>query len=111
MKMVIALIRPEQLPAVKQALYDVQIHRLTAMTVLGTAPRAEQVMYRGVKREVTLFNRVRVEIAVNDALVETAIEAITEGAVETGGHGKIFVLDLAEVVTVWNGERGPKALA
>jgi nitrogen regulatory protein PII len=45
MKLVIAVIRPEQLPAVKQALFDAQIQHLTATTVMGTAPKSEQQMY------------------------------------------------------------------
>ena len=110
MKMVIALIRPEQLPAVKRALFEAQIHRLTAMNVLGTAPRAEQQMYRGIERQVTLFQRVRIEVVVTAAMAERAIAAITRGAKETGGHGKIFVQEVQEAITVWNGMRGPQTL-
>ena len=110
MKLVIAVIRPEQLPAVKQALFDVQIRRITATTVMGTAPQTEQQMYRGVQREVSLFPRIRVELAVNDSELETAIEAISRGAHETGGWGRILVQPLEEVVTIWTGVRGPRAL-
>jgi nitrogen regulatory protein PII len=67
-------------------------------------------MYRGVAKEVSLFRRVRLEIAVNDDRVEAAIQAISEGAQKSGGWGHIFVTELAEVVTVWTGERGPRAL-
>ena len=110
MKLVIAVIRPEQLPSVKQALFDAQIKHLTATTVMGTAPRTEQQMYRGVQREVSLFRRVRVEIAVNDSELETAIDAISRGAHETGGWGRIMVQPLEEVVTIWTGVRGSRAL-
>ncbi len=110
MKLLIAVIRPEQLPAVKQALFDAQIRRLTATTVMGTAPQSEQQMYRGVQREVSLFRRVRVEVAVNDSEVETAIEAISRGAHETGGWGRIMVQPLEDIVTIWTGVRGPRAL-
>jgi nitrogen regulatory protein PII len=109
-KLVIAVIRAEQLPAVKQALFDAQIRRLTATTVLGTAPQTEQQMYRGVQREVSLFRRVRVELAVNDSELETAIDAISRGAQETGGWGRIMVQPLDDVVTIWTGVRGPRAL-
>ena len=74
MKLVIAVIRPEQLPAVKQALFDAQIQHLTATTVMGTAPKSEQQMYRGVQREVSLFRRIEVKVAVNDSQLETAID-------------------------------------
>ncbi len=110
MKLVIAVIRPEQLPAVKQALFDAQIRRITATTVMGTAPQTEQQMYRGVQREVSLFPRIRVELAVNDSELETAIEAISRGAHETGGWGRILVQPLEEVVTIWTGVRGTRAL-
>ena len=110
MKLVVAVVRPEQLPAVKQALFDAQIRHLTASTVMGTAPKTEQNMYRGVQREVSLFQRVRVEVAVNDAMVETAIEAISRGAKESGGWGRIMVQPLDEMVTIWTGVRGSNAL-
>ena len=110
MKLVVAVIRSEQLPSVKQALFDAQIRHLTASTVMGTAPKSEQQMYRGVQREVSLFRRVRVEVAVNDAQVETAIDAISRGAHETGGWGRIMVQPLDDIVTIWTGVRGPRAL-
>ena len=110
MKLVTAIIRPEQLPSVKQALFDAQIIHLTATTVLGTAPKSEQQMYRGVRREIDLFRRVRVEVAVNDAQQETAVEAMCQGAREAGGWGRVFVTELHDIVTVWTGERGPRAL-
>jgi nitrogen regulatory protein P-II 1 len=110
MKMIVALIRPHQLPSVKQALFDRQITHFTATNVLGTAPTAEQRMYRGVERQVELFKRVRLEIAVSGAFVDPCLEALQEGAAETGGHGKVFVMELLDVMTLWNGERGPKAL-
>lgn len=110
MKLVIATIRSEQLPAVKQALHDAQLVHMTATSVLGTAPRSEQQMYRGVAREVSLFRRVRVEIAVNDSKVEVAIDAISRAAHESGGWGRIHVVPLEETVTIWTGERGPRTL-
>ncbi len=110
MKLVIAVIKPEQLPAVKKSLFDAQIRHMTAVPVMGTATRTEQSMYRGVQREVSLFSRVRVEIAVNDDKLETAIEAISTGAMESGGSGKILVVELHDAVTVWTGLRGPRAL-
>ncbi|MFT5424655.1 MAG: nitrogen regulatory protein P-II 2 [Phycisphaerales bacterium] len=110
MKLIVAVIRPEQLPSVKQALFDSQIRHITASTVMGTAPKSEQQMYRGVQREVSLFSRVRIELAVNDAQVETAIDAISRGAHETGGWGRIMVQPLDDIVTIWTGVRGPRAL-
>ena len=110
MKLVIAVIRPEQLPSVKQALFDAQIRHMTATTVQGTGTRTEQRTYRGVAREVSLFRRVRLEIAVNDDRLERTLEAISDGAHESGGWGHVFVTELVDVMTVWTGERGPRAL-
>jgi nitrogen regulatory protein PII len=110
MKQVVVYLRPEQLPAVKQALYDAEIRHLTAISVLGTAPKTEQRMYRGVEREVELFRRMRVEVNVQDAMLETTIDAISRGAMASGGFGKIFVTELHDVVKIWTGERGTRAL-
>jgi nitrogen regulatory protein P-II 1 len=110
MKMVVAVIRSEQLPAVKDALFEAGLRNLTATAVMGTAPKTEQQMFRGVRREVTLFRRVRLEVVVTDAVVEEAIRAITRGAKDTGGWGRIFVTEVHEVVNIWTDERGPEAL-
>ena len=76
MKLVVALIRPEQVPAVKMALHDAGIDKLTATTVMGTAPRTEQRKYRGVEQRVSLFRRVRMEVAANDSDVEKVIDTL-----------------------------------
>jgi nitrogen regulatory protein P-II 1 len=110
MKLIIAVIKPEQLPAVKDALFDAEVRHFTAMPVLGTASRTEQSTYRGVKKETSMFSRVRLEIALNDARLEPAITAISDGCMKSGGSGKIMVADLSDVVTVWTGKRGPRAL-
>ncbi len=110
MKLVTVNIRSEQLPAVKQALFDMDIRHMTAIPVLGTAPKTEQQMFRGVLREVELFRRVRVEVAVHDSNLENAIEAISRGAMESGGYGKIFVTEIQDVIKIWTGERGTRAL-
>lgn len=110
MKLIVAVIRPEQLPAVKQALFDAQIRHMTATTVQGTGTRTEQRTYRGVAKEVSLFRRVRLEVAVNDDRLEVAMQAISDGAHASGGWGHIFVTELADAMTIWTGERGSRAL-
>ena len=110
MKMITVVLRPEQLPAVKQALFDADMRHMTAIPVLGTAPKTEQQMFRGVRREVELCKRVRVEIAVHDAKLESTIEAVSRGAKESGGFGKIFVTEIGDVIKIWTGERGKDAL-
>jgi nitrogen regulatory protein P-II 1/nitrogen regulatory protein P-II 2 len=110
MKLVTAVLRPDQLPAVKRALFAAQLRHLTVTNTLGTAPKSEQQKFRGVAREVSLFHRIRVELAVSDDRLETAMEAIAEGAREAGGWGRIFVTELHDVMTIWTGERGPRTL-
>jgi len=70
-----------------------------------------QESYRGIKFEVNLLKKVRLEIAVNEDFVEKTVNAIIEGA-KTGqiGDGKIFILDLPECIRIRTGERGGKAI-
>ncbi len=110
MKLVIAYLHPEQLPAVKESLANAGINRFTAMTVLGTVPKAEQVMYRGVEHEISLVNRLRIELALKDSEVEAAVTAIAIGAKDSGGHGRILVTPLDDVLLVWDGTRGDEAV-
>lgn len=113
MKLVVAIIQPHQLPAVKKALYEAQIYTVTITNALGSGAQGPSMAttFRGVKHEVTLFKKVRLEIAVNEDFVEPALDAIIRGA-RTGnpGDGKIFVLDLPECVRIRTGERGPQAI-
>ena len=111
MKMVSALLRPEQLPAVKSALHEAGIHKFTAETVMGTAPRTEQRRYRGVEQKVNLFRRVRVDVACVDSDVERVVDAISSGAHEVGGWGTIFVTELHDVISIWTGERGIRVIS
>jgi nitrogen regulatory protein P-II 2 len=109
------LYQRDQLPDVKNALFESGIRQMTASTVMGTAAKSEQQRYRGVQREVSLFNRTRLEIAIEDSMLETAIKSITKGAKESGGSGKIFVTELLDAelldaITVWTGDRGDDSL-
>ena len=108
--MITVVLRPEQLPAVKNALFAADMRHMTATPVLGTAPETEQQLFRGVRREVELCKRVRVEVAVKDTKLKDTIEAISKGAKESGGYGKIFVTDISDVITIWTDDRGEAAL-
>ena len=111
MKMVVAFVEPQQLPAVKEALFEAQIRYLTATNILGTAASgAEVYSFRGVAHEVSLFQKVRIELAIREEMVEVAVNAIEQAARDTGGFGIIFVIDLHDVVLVATGERGDRAL-
>ncbi len=116
MKMIIALIRPDRLEAVEDALAKVldegDNFRLTIDTVEGRGRQAGEVEYvRGREVHVRTVQKTRITIAVNDAYVEKTIAAIVAGAKEGEvGDGKIFVLALDEVVRIRTGERGEKAI-
>jgi nitrogen regulatory protein P-II 1 len=110
MKLIIAYIRQEQLPAIKESLADSEIFHFSVMPILGTAPRAEQRTFRGVEQKINLFKRMRMELYARDADVERYIEAISNGAMEIGGAGRIFILDVVDAVKIWTGERGDRAI-
>ena len=97
MKLVIAYIQPHKLKDVKKALYKMKVHKMSVTNAMGCGEQhGYEESYRGIKFEVNLLKKVRLEIAVNQNFVEQTVEAIIEGA-RTGeiGDGKIFVLDLA----------------
>ncbi len=112
MKLVIAYIQPERLEDVKQALFEKGITKMSATNSLGCGQQMGYLeSYRGVKMEVNLLKKTRLEIAVNDSYLEPTIEGIIEGA-RTGeiGDGKIFVQELTDVVRIRTGERGSEAI-
>ena len=104
MKLITAMLRSEQFPAVKKALFDADFRHMTATSVMGTAPMTEQNMYRGVAREVSLFRRVKVEVYVEDEQVERASAVIAEGAMVHGGWGRIYVHDVESARIIWEVE-------
>ena len=115
MKLIVAIIQPSRLEAVKTALTQVKVFRLTLMDVQGFGrQKGHTETYRGHDLAVNLLRKVRLEIAVNDAFVEPTIKAITEGG-RTGaqgeiGDGKIFVLPMDDCVRIRTGERGSEAI-
>jgi nitrogen regulatory protein P-II 2 len=112
MKLIIAFIQPERLNAVKQALYDAEIFKMSVTNALGCGQqKGFHESYRGADIEVNLLKKVRMEIAVNDDFVQPTIDAIIKGA-RTGkiGDGKIFVLELAECIRIRTGEKGKEAI-
>ena len=112
MKLITCMIQPERLPAVKQALYDAKVYRMTVSNVLGTGQQGGySETYRGVQYEINLLKKVRLDIAVNQDFVETTVEAIIKAA-RTGniGDGKIFVTPLEECIRIRTGERGHEAI-
>ena len=112
MKLVIAIIKPDRLEAVKQELYSAEVNLITVNEVLGHGRQMGVTeVYRGVKEMGNLLRKIRLEIAVNEDFVEPTIKAIIKGA-QTGniGDGKIFVLDLMECIRIRTEERGSAAI-
>ena len=111
MKLIVAIVQPQQLPAVKKALFEAQIKHLTCTNVLGTASEGVELhTFRGVAHQVSLFQKVRVELPLREEMVDRAIDAITRGAKESGGFGIIFVTQLFEFVNNATGQRGEEAV-
>jgi len=112
MKLIVAYIQPEKLNAVKQSLYDKDIFKISVTNALGCGQqKGYHESYRGVDIEVNLLKKIRIEIAVNDAFVQSTVDAIISGA-RTGkiGDGKIFVLSLDDCIRIRTGETGNAAI-
>jgi nitrogen regulatory protein P-II 2 len=112
MKYIIAVIQPDRLDEVLRNLTEKDIHLVTVSNVVGRGrQKGIAEVYRSHKEAGSLLKKVKVEMAVNDAYVKPAIEAIMTGA-RTGmvGDGKIFVLDLPECVRIRTGETGNVAI-
>jgi nitrogen regulatory protein P-II 1 len=115
MKMIVAIIRPERLEDVQAALARSDVYLMTVSDVRGCGVQGGYTeVYRGTEFKVRLLQKLKLEIAVNDAFVEAAVEAIVHAARsgETGqiGDGKIFVLPLDDCVRIRTGERGGQAI-
>lgn len=106
MKLIVAIIRPDRLNDVLEALFRAQVRGLTISRVQGHGGETEHVEnYRGTTVKMALLEKVRVEIAVSHPFVETTIKAIADAA-RTGdvGDGKIFVMPLETVYRIRTGE-------
>ena len=112
MKLVIAIIQPHRLEAVKKELYNAQVNLLTVNEVLGHGrQKGITEVYRGVKETGNLLRKIELLIAVNDNFVEPTLAAIVKGA-RTGetGDGKIFVMPLERCIRIRTGEEGREAI-
>ncbi len=106
MKLIVAIIRPDRLNEVLEALYRAEVRGLTVSRVLGHGGETDRVeTYRGTTVKVELQEKVRLEIGVSEPFVDPTVKAILTAA-HTGevGDGKIFVLDVAQVRRIRTGE-------
>jgi nitrogen regulatory protein P-II 1 len=115
MKLIIAIIQPSKVEAVKEALNKVEVFRLTMIDCRGFGrQKGQSEVYRGHELTVNLLHKVQLQVAVNDDFVEPTVNAIMEAG-RTGpegriGDGKIFVIPLEDCIRIRTGERGPEAI-
>jgi len=114
MKLIIAIIRENQLDQVRQSLINAGITRITVSNVAGHGRRITEEIYRGQKVIPSLVSNIRLEIAVNDEFKDITINAITKATEshdgEVIGSGKIFVVPLEECIRIRTGEKGSGAI-
>ena len=112
MKLITAVVKPHKLEAVKETLGGLGINGMTVSETRGFGrQRGHTEVYRGAEYVIDFVPKVKIEIVAEDDVVDRVVEAIM-GAARTGqiGDGKVWVVDVAEVVRVRTGERGPDAL-
>jgi len=112
MKLVMAIIKPAKMDAVREALTAMGVEGMTATEVKGYGrQRGHTEIYRGAEYEIHFVPKIKLEIAVPADLTDQVIEAVTEAA-RSGqiGDGKIFVYDIDQVVRIRTGERDIEAI-
>ncbi len=112
MKLVSAIIKPFKLDEVREALSDINIQGITVTEVKGFGrQKGHTELYRGAEYVVDFLPKVKIDVAVDDDVVDSVIDAITKAA-QTGkiGDGKLFVIPLEQVIRIRTGESGSEAL-
>ncbi len=112
MKLLIAIIKPFKLDDVREGLSDIGVQGITVTEVKGFGrQKGHTELYRGAEYVVDFLPKIKLEIALDDALVDQVIDTITKTA-STGkiGDGKIFLLPLEDAIRIRTGETGSEAL-
>lgn len=115
MRLVLAIIRPTKLSAVREALSKVGVQRMTVCDAQGFGrQRGQSAMYRGNEYKTNLLRKIVLEIVVNEDFLERTIDTIVgiarSGPVGDIGDGKVFVLPLVEAISLTDGSHGPSAV-
>lgn len=113
MKIITAIIQPDKLDEVREALIKAEITRITISRCSGHGRRQDEELYRGQVHIPNLQNKVRLDIAVNDAFVDITVDTIIAAARHGAGQigdGKIFITHLEECIRIRTGERGGTAI-
>lgn len=112
MKKIEAIIKPFKLDEVKDALHEIGLQGLTVTEAKGFGrQKGHTELYRGAEYVVDFLPKVKIELVIDDSLVERAIEAIQRSA-HTGriGDGKIFIYTIEDAIRIRTGERGGEAI-
>ena len=112
MKLITAIIKPFKLDEVREALAEIGVSGLTVTEVKGFGrQKGHTELYRGAEYVVDFLPKIRIDLVIDDALVDASIEAILKAA-HTGkiGDGKIFVQSVEQAIRIRTGENGPQAL-
>ncbi|GIW97992.1 MAG: hypothetical protein KatS3mg111_1325 [Pirellulaceae bacterium] len=115
MKLILAIIQPMKLRAVRDALADIGVERMTVLDAQGYGrQRGQTATYRGLEYEFDLLRKVMLEIWVNDDFLDRTV-AMLQQVARTGargeiGDGKIFVLPTLDAISLEDGQRGPGAV-
>ncbi|MCS6778503.1 MAG: P-II family nitrogen regulator [Geminicoccaceae bacterium] len=112
MKKIEAVIKPFKLDEVKEALQEVGLKGMTVTEVKGFGrQKGHTELYRGAEYVVDFLPKVKIEVVVEDSLVERAVEAIQQAArTDRIGDGKIFIIPIEDAIRIRTGERGSDAL-
>ncbi len=112
MKLVTAIIKPFKLDEVREALSAIGVQGITVSEVKGFGrQKGHTELYRGTEYVIDFLPKTKIEIAIDESLLDSAIEAITQSA-HSGkiGDGKIFITPLDQAIRIRTGESGPEAL-
>ncbi|NTW57067.1 MAG: P-II family nitrogen regulator [Chlorobiaceae bacterium] len=113
MKLITAIIQPDRLDHVREALIQADITRITVSRVTGHGRQEDIEFYRGQKIAPNLIPKIRLDIAVNDEFVDITVDTIINSATHDSGaigDGKIFITPLEECIRIRTRERGGKAI-
>lgn len=112
MKMIVAIIKPFKLDAVREALADIGVQGMTVTEVRGFGrQKGHTELYRGAEYTVDLLPKIKIEVVLQNEMVDSAVDAISTAA-KTGqiGDGKIFVYEITQAVRIRTGEMGGGAI-
>jgi len=112
MKKIEAIIKPFKLDEVKNALHEVGVTGMTVTEVKGFGrQKGHTEVYRGAEYVIDFLPKIKIEVVLDDALVERAVQAVQESArTDEIGDGKIFVIPIEQAIRIRTGEQGPDAV-